>query len=737
MRKCSKCNRILTRDYRKCPYCGTYDKNHNESFALEAHTVLAERYEIISWEYIDENEILYLAADTINGTEVTVKELFIDGFSLRTPGENGIGLYHPEQYDQYMSIFQDVFSQMGNRAKISSDSITDIIDLFSENNTVYLVEEFPQGTTLAKELAKNRRIKETDIQRIIKDITGGLSALHKYGIFHLNISPDDIIIQPNGQTILRNIGMRISPVKEAHMVDDSNIYTPRELTSSGESIGSWTDVYEIGQVIYEAVTGVQPKGVLEREKAGEEIQLPHKISANLKTAVRNATRIRAAARTKTAEEFSRQASSAKEEKVLLPYQKKRKCKLLWAILLFLLLTAGAVFGYYGFQWYKKNRDTKENPIQVVLPSLIGMNKDDAEQRLKELGLYGNGKPNYNRDRKYHEVFSQVIAAGELVDEGSTIEYQYSAGSMQCKAEDFKGKTLEEVEEMLLTYKIAYTIGEAVESLYEEGKVDSVEPETFETGDWVKLFCSKEKEKNEDKAVVPDLLGCTKEEAIERIKELGFTLCKVSSKYINPSDMSFEDRRIGEQLPAAGEIIAKSETIELTVFYKTVSWDLSDSHRTPEEAKAYLEQCGITVKILNKNTNVKEQDGVILALQTESGKVLNEGKDYIAVGSSIVIVKGKYVAPAKGKAKNTPTPKPKPTPVPTNTPTPTKSAEPEPTISEAPTISVDPSPELTPEVSEEATPKVTTEISPKLTAIITVVPPGEKNPSGEPGESKEE
>jgi serine/threonine protein kinase len=129
--------------------------------------------------------------------------------------------------------------------------------------------EFVEGQTL-KEYLKNRggRIAADEAVELLKPIIKAMAQVHRVGIIHRDISPENIMITPSGSAKLIDFGsVRLSEDEyKSSAVQLKPGYAPPEQYSSDGDQGAWTDVYALCATLYRAVTGTTPTASIERMK---------------------------------------------------------------------------------------------------------------------------------------------------------------------------------------------------------------------------------------------------------------------------------------------------------------------------------------------------------------------------------------------------------------------------------------------------------------------------------------
>ena len=105
------------------------------------------------------------------------------------------------------------------------------------------------------------------VKKIITDLVSALSAVHKKGIFHLDIKPDNILLTPEGQLVLIDFGSAKQTFSSSMGTSSTRTFTESyaapEVLAGGE-VGVESDIFEVGMMVYEMLTGKLPPNALKR-----------------------------------------------------------------------------------------------------------------------------------------------------------------------------------------------------------------------------------------------------------------------------------------------------------------------------------------------------------------------------------------------------------------------------------------------------------------------------------------
>ncbi|MCB2305748.1 Stk1 family PASTA domain-containing Ser/Thr kinase [Clostridium estertheticum] len=146
-------------------------------------------------------------------------------------------------------------------AKLSHPNIVNVHDVCSENNVNFIVMEYVDGKTLKQIIKENGRLTSKKTLDIVFQIAKALQCAHTSGIIHRDIKPDNIMITKDEMVKVMDFG--IAKVADARTVTNSNkvmgtahYFSPEQ--AKGNFVDCRSDIYSLGIVMYEMVTGEVP-----------------------------------------------------------------------------------------------------------------------------------------------------------------------------------------------------------------------------------------------------------------------------------------------------------------------------------------------------------------------------------------------------------------------------------------------------------------------------------------------
>lgn len=137
-----------------------------------------------------------------------------------------------------------------------------VIHLFKESEIPCFAMEHIDGGTLRNRL-KMGVISEADAVRWIEQVGRALELVHREGLLHRDIKPDNIMLRSDGSAVLIDFGIarefRPELTAQTHTVMYSNGYSPPEQHDERAQRGPFTDVYALAATLYELLSGVRPQ----------------------------------------------------------------------------------------------------------------------------------------------------------------------------------------------------------------------------------------------------------------------------------------------------------------------------------------------------------------------------------------------------------------------------------------------------------------------------------------------
>ena len=258
-----------------CPECGRpYGSVKAESFALKPGTILDGKY--LVGEMLGQGGfgITYIGFDLLLEQKIAIKEYFpmSTGMVSREGRSTVVWSDAVMQKSGVEKGFDSFLKEARKMAKLRSiPSVVGVNSVFIQNETAYIVMDFIEGETLLKKLQREGPMDYGTCVSLMTPIMQALSEVHKHGIIHRDISPDNIMVQNDGRLILLDLGAakdldiqgKDGNMQSSQMVAKQG-FSPVEQYGRDGKIGSWTDVYAMAATIYYCCTGVLPPSATDR-----------------------------------------------------------------------------------------------------------------------------------------------------------------------------------------------------------------------------------------------------------------------------------------------------------------------------------------------------------------------------------------------------------------------------------------------------------------------------------------
>lgn len=249
-----------------CPNCGYYDQSPSDPSFIIPGTQLNQRYIVGVALSANGEGVTYLAYDQSIGCKVLLREYMPHNLCNRVTGSPVISVI-PARLAQYKALMAEFTELHKSLARLRGQvHVSTVVDLFAENNTTYVVDEYVGGIRFVDYLKDNAgELTWGQLSRMLPPLMTTLSLLHNSGVVHRAISPDTIYVTEKGELILT--AFSIAAVRTANTELECEIYNgyaaPEQYAANGRQ-GTWTDVYAVCAVIYRVLTGSMPPSAISR-----------------------------------------------------------------------------------------------------------------------------------------------------------------------------------------------------------------------------------------------------------------------------------------------------------------------------------------------------------------------------------------------------------------------------------------------------------------------------------------
>ena len=213
--------------------------------------------------------ITYLGIDELHEKKVAIKEFFPQGIVTRNiEYQDTVTVTFVGEKDNYEKGKERFLKEARTMAKFSKDEgIVKALDFFEINNTAYIVMEYLEGITLKQYLRENQRIAPEDLIELLVPLIEALDEIHSQGLIHRDISPDNIMVLPDGRIKLMDFGAARDYTefgeKSLSIVLKPGYAPPEQYQTHGVQ-GPWTDIYALCATMYKCITGENPPDAIDR-----------------------------------------------------------------------------------------------------------------------------------------------------------------------------------------------------------------------------------------------------------------------------------------------------------------------------------------------------------------------------------------------------------------------------------------------------------------------------------------
>ena len=589
---------------------------------LNNGTFIADRYEIVGQVGTGGMSDVYKAKEHTLGRYVAIKVLKSE-FSEDT---------------NFVSKFR---TEAQSAAVLEHPNIVNIYDVGSENGIHYIVMEYVEGITLMTYIGKKGQLTYKEALSIAIQVGRGIQAAHAKNIVHRDIKPQNIIISTDGKVKVTDFGIARDVMGSVH-------YASPEQARNGY-VSSRSDIYSLGIVMYEMVTGRVPFDgdstvAVAIQHLQDEMDPPSKYAPNLPISLEKIIQ------KCTQKSPDRRYDSM--ESLLIDLRKA-------------LLNPNEDFVTLVPFSQDKTRVLTDDEVNEIKKKTEAVKQDEPEPEEDDMSEYDDddddmseydvdddddaeeGRFLNSKMEKIVGIMRIVVAIiiviivvyilGSFFDvfhfgskknnsKNDTLVSEDAAESVVMI--DLKGKTLDEAKTDLKKLGLNVTeAGTEISDTYEKGQIidqDVAKGETVNTGTTIKVTVSAGSEEENAKDVdVPDVTGKTAEAAMAKLEDNNLT---VSREFEFSNDVP--SGQVIRQDPKAGKTVKEGTKVTIYVSQGTESLKVTNvTGKSEADAKSALSDFNVT-------TTTEHSDSVA------EGNVISQsivGGNYAEKGASITIV----------------------------------------------------------------------------------------------------
>lgn len=394
-----------------CPYCGRKQYGFSTlPFQLKPNTLLNDRYLIGEVLGFGGFGITYKAYDITLNQILAIKEFYPAGLVNRSSDNPKVNILREDEYAKGKSIF---IEEAKKSAKFfGSKNIVNVFDYFEANNTAYLKMEFLDGISLKDFINQGNGVVDVPTAiNITNNILNGVSELHKNGYIHCDLSPDNIMITTDNRIVIIDLGAAKQNNRGSDINDDKVLkigYAPPEQYQDDGSLGTFTDIYAVGAILYRMLTGKTPdesNDRAEKDTLVEPNKINNKIPKNINNVCMRALALNSSLRIQSAEQFKLglQGKIFRTEK-----QEKKFRKITTFSTVAAVLAIMAISIAFGFIYRGANNTVKlDKYIKEPSTVSIWVPYDNAYYEQTK-SIYNEIFTSFQNELKENETFSSEI-----------------------------------------------------------------------------------------------------------------------------------------------------------------------------------------------------------------------------------------------------------------------------------------------------------------------------------------
>lgn len=303
-------------DEKQCPYCGYHSDSPQLAPYLPIRSVVANRYLIGKVIEFNGDGVTYAAWDMSERVKVKVREFLPDAICSRENGELNVRIMQgcERAYNDCCQSFLELWRKLMRLMGLST--LISVSDVVEDNGTAYAVYEYTDAVPLRKYLLSTPTgyIPWERARQMFMPALSALGTLHSAGIIHRGISPQTLLVTPEGK--IKISGFSIWQVRTARGDLNPELfpgYAAIEQYGFEGQQGAWTDIYAFAAVLYRALIGTDPIIATTRVN-NDRLMIPSKFAEQLPAyvinALINALQILPEDRTRSVEQFRADLSAS-------------------------------------------------------------------------------------------------------------------------------------------------------------------------------------------------------------------------------------------------------------------------------------------------------------------------------------------------------------------------------------------------------------------------------------------
>ncbi|QLK85833.1 Stk1 family PASTA domain-containing Ser/Thr kinase [Staphylococcus sp. 17KM0847] len=567
--------------------------------------LIDERYEVQQLLGGGGMSNVYVAWDTILKRKVAIKLIHIP------PNEKQATIRRFER-------------EVQNTTTLSHQNIVSVLDVGEEADCFYLVMEYIQGPTLSEYIKEHGKIEPKQAIHFIEQVLLGIQHAHEHGIIHRDIKPQNMMID-HGETVkIVDFGIakalsETTMTQTNHVIGTVQYLSPEQ--ARGDQIGARSDIYSIGIVLYEMLTGEAPfTGETPVSIAIKQIQEPvpnitaqqSDIPQALSNVILKATEKEQANRYKTVSEMIHDVAT-----VLDPSRANEAVYRTDDT-----ATKTVALDKAALKQQQAQQAIDETAHIPIVPTTHKQQSATSRQMKHQPHTASISPSSKGKSRKKKVMAGMIILLlflGLFIFVAAAL-----VGNKYSQVPDVLGQTEQQATDTLAAERLK--VGKVTQSYsekYEEGHVMALNPDKgqkVKQQSAVDLVISKGTHIEK----MPNLIGRPKAEAEKILSDLGFSKVSYTTAY---TQNDIAKGNIESQSIAAGTSVAvNKEQVEIVESLGKRKIEVDDyTGQDIDIAKASLESLGLKVIVEKKQKDDKVKENHIIR-QTPKNKEVEEGSE---------------------------------------------------------------------------------------------------------------
>ncbi len=394
MKRCLNCLSECPDSAAACPACG-FDgiSEKNYEYCLPIGTKIGDRYMLGGVTARTKVFASYFAFDSKLGKRVKLTEYLPERYVYRNPDEEDVRFLDEDCKMRADREIASLYAHYDKLCAVSKTTVLNFTDVFAANSTVYFASSIENGVPFSSLIGNGKTMAFSKAVSMLTPVFECLSKLKSSGKYHGTVNPYSIITHGGKVTALT--GYSYPPKYTASPFDAP------EKQVGAKQCGSFTDVYALGAILYEAVTGLLPPSASQRER-GRELRFPNDFPETEKEIILKAMTLNERERYADINEFACALGIFK------PAEEKKKSggsdvlrKIVLAAALICLVVSGAyLINYYILE---PMRESKQSSELAELIQTTVQNVSDPWEEIKKK------HPDVNYPEGMNPAFSELYA----------------------------------------------------------------------------------------------------------------------------------------------------------------------------------------------------------------------------------------------------------------------------------------------------------------------------------------